>query len=242
MHRQTTLLKTIVTTMAVIGSTAAMTAPAANALTFIPLNNGDFETGDFTGWTADSINDGFAAVVEEGTMFSFFNSTGVTLNGNFAANIRSSGPAPIDSLGILTSDTFVIGEALRFSALTETLGGNTDPVNFEVRILDTNNQTLLSEIVQTNLVAVGTEPVDGVFSTHLLDTSDFAGQNVMLEFHQNTKTPGAGFFTLIDDVETSKVPEPGTVLGSLFLLGLGIAQLQKQQTRSIPFRSSSKRC
>ena len=71
--------------------------------------NGTFEIGDLTGWTASGINNGIAVVNQEETCFSFNNTQGLTFNGNFAANVRSSGPAPTNSIGILTSAPFVTG-------------------------------------------------------------------------------------------------------------------------------------
>jgi hypothetical protein len=186
---------------------------------FSRLPNGDFELGNLTGWTASGINDGGAVVVGEGDQYSFFNSTGVTLNGDYAANVRSSGPAPPTSMGILTSDPFIATDALRFSALTETDMGNSNPVLFEVRILDTNSQILLSQIVHANLLEAGPDPADAPFSTHILNTSAFRGQTVVVQFRQNTLTPGSGFFTLVDDVGIL-VPEPSTRLSVSILLAI----------------------
>src|SRR5262249_15086356 len=76
------------------------------------LMNGNFATGDLTGWTVDMENDGEAFVVQQGTT-SFSGIAAWTQlpfpdgPGTYAVNVRSSGPAPLDSIGILTSDPFV---------------------------------------------------------------------------------------------------------------------------------------
>lgn len=227
MSRQMERLKKCLTTAAFVCVATILPASKVDAM----ILNGDFETGDLTGWSQSGINSGLAFVAEEGTMFSVHNTTGLTLNGDFAANVRSSsGTAPTNSVGILTSDPFIIGDELSFLALSETFTGITDPVTLEFRILDLGFGVLFSQEVDTNLVAVGPNPTDGTFSTHVFDTSVFEGQEVMLQFRQNTNVAGNGFFTLIDDVETTtaRVPEPATVLGSLFALGLGVSQLRKK--------------
>ena len=82
-----------------------------------------------------------------------------------------------------------------------------DPITLEVRVLNGAGSVLLSQIVKTNIVTLnhvscpGGEARDGIFSTHIIDTSAFKGQAVRLEFRQHTNVPESGFFTLIDDVD-----------------------------------------
>jgi hypothetical protein len=84
-----------------------------------------------------------------------------------------------------------------------------DPVTLEVRVLDGAGSVLLSQIVTTNIVTLdddfcpGGEPRDGIFSAHIVDTTAHAGTAVRVEFRQHTNVPGAGFFTLIDDVDVN---------------------------------------
>src|SRR5262249_3577604 len=69
----------------------------------IPLN-GDFECGDLSGWTVDGVDNGVAQVIQEGTCWSFWNTQGIQLAGDFAAIVRSGPPsAATSSVGILTS-------------------------------------------------------------------------------------------------------------------------------------------
>src|SRR5689334_5905529 len=94
---------------------ATSTAFAQN----LPLMNGGFEAGTLTGWTAGGENGGVARIAREGSCFSYNNTEGLSLSGSFAAEVRSSGLAPVDSVGMLTSDPFVAGSSITFNALTE---------------------------------------------------------------------------------------------------------------------------
>lgn len=175
--------------------------------------NGNFETGDLTGWTASGINDGCAFVVEEGTCFSANNTLGIAMKGIFSANVRTCGSSPLNSIGILTSDPFIAGNTIRFIALSE----NDDdipapnPVTLDVLVLDDADAVLFFDIVDTNVVTLSRSNFDGTciigdirdgaFSTHIIDTSDFAGEVIRIQFRQSTNVAGSGFFTLIDEVE-----------------------------------------
>ena len=206
------------------------------------LANGGFETGDLAGWTAWGVNGGFAMIVEEGTCFSANNTRGLTLSGTFAAIVRSSGSAPTNSIGILTSDTFVAGPALAFSALSENDDAvpAADPVTLELRLLDSTDAILVSQVIETNIVTLSPgsfvdvdcllgQVHDGIFGTHFIDTSAFAGQAVRLEFRQHTNVPGKGFFTLIDDVEVVGAPQPPCSISGVPLFKQGASPWGGQQ-------------
>src|SRR5262245_18109600 len=106
----------------------------------VPLLNGDFETGDLTGWTTNGVNGGTATIVRKATCFSYNNTQGLTLSGEFALNVRSSPAAPTNSVGIATSDPFVAGSFVTFNSLSEADDGTktpffTVPATVEVRLL-----------------------------------------------------------------------------------------------------------
>jgi hypothetical protein len=183
----------------------------------LPLSNGDFESGTLAGWTISGENGGVARIVREGSCFSYNNTEGLSLSGTFAAEIRSSGRAPVDSVGVLTSDPFIAGSSVTFNALTEAEEGEeakfaiADPVTFEARLLDVSENVLYSQVFKPNITylyrsAAGEcsgEPRDASFSNHTIDTSSFAGQAVKLQFRQHTNVRQRGFFTLVDDVAVS---------------------------------------
>src|SRR5207248_4283327 len=108
-----------------------------------PLMNGNFEAGTLSGWTVDGQNGGLARIAREGSCFSYNNTEGLSLSGSFAAEIRSSGVAPVDSVGMLTSDPFVAGSSITFNAFTEAEEceqarfAERDPVTVEARLLAT---------------------------------------------------------------------------------------------------------
>lgn len=193
--------------------------------------NGDFESGDFTGWTGGGLNGGVAGIAQEGTCLSANNTLGLTFGGDYAAGLRSSGPAPISSVGILSSDPFIAGTSIAFSALSE----NDDqtpapnPVTLEVRVLDAADTLLLTQVVDHNIITLALsepncasgEPRNKEFSTHVIDTSAFEGQTIKVQFRQHTNVPGKGFLTFIDDVSTNGSNEPQEI--AYFALGDSIA-------------------
>jgi len=172
------------------------------------LPNGGFETGNLSGWTSGSINNGSVSVVTEGTCWSSFDTRGITMPGVYAANVRSSGPAPTDSVGILTSNSFVASKGVSFYALSERSSPlQANPVNFVVNILAVPSGNIIStQIVGTNLITIsqfcnaGPVGPNWIFSNHSIDTSAVFGQNIQIEFRQNTNISGLGFFTLVDRV------------------------------------------
>jgi hypothetical protein len=187
-----------------------------------PLANGNFESGTLSGWTATGINGGTAALVRQGSCFSYNNTEGLTLSGSYAANLRSSGVAPTDSVGILTSEAFIAGSSISFNALSEAEEGerasvSDNPVTFEARLIDASDNVLLAQIFKPNVATLYRssggectgEPRDASFSNHIMDTSTFRGQVVKLQFRQHTNVPKRGFFTLVDDVTIS--PDAPTI-------------------------------
>jgi hypothetical protein len=211
-----TMRKMTLLFMALIASTSLASAQT------IPMVNGDFESGTLIGWTPGGIDGGTATLVQEGTCFSHYNTQGITLSGSFAVNIRSSAAGATNSVGVLTSDTFVAGSSVTFNALSEAddaHAASENPVAFEARLLDTSDNILLSQVLKTNIVGLNDskescvgELRDAAFSNHSIDTSAFSGETVKLQFRQHTNIPEWGFFTLVDDVRISP-PNPTISLG-----------------------------
>ncbi|RMD98420.1 MAG: hypothetical protein D6812_13490 [Deltaproteobacteria bacterium] len=178
-----------------------------------PIPNGDFESGVLDPWTADGINGGFVQIVEEGTQWSANPTQNITFeNPVYAANVRSSGPAPTNSVGILTSPAFTVAfPAVTFIALSETTQNRPNPVTLTYRILNATDGSVLftSEPVATAVVNLdnAVDAPEG-WSHHCIDLTRFAGLSVQIEFQQHTNVAGQGYFTLIDDVNESPAPCP----------------------------------
>jgi hypothetical protein len=199
-----------------LGSGGREVAVASDTGNLVP--NGDFELGNLTWWTQSG--NGRVTTVPEGSCFSANDTTGIALHGNFAINVRSGVPGQPTEIGTVTSYSFPAGSAISFYALSENSDANPvpDPVMLEVRVLDETDTTLLAQQVTTNVVTLspncGSEPRDGNFSYHTIDTSAYLGQSVKVQFRQHTNTSGAGWFTLLDDVsviggEPIATPTPG---------------------------------
>ncbi len=171
-----------------------------------PLFDGDFESGFLQGWRSSGKNGGIGTLAPAGTCFSNNDTTGLRLHGNYAGLIRSDGQGRPQAEGRLTSLIFAAGDGIAFSALTETSDARPadNPVSFEVRLLDTFGQPLLTQGIRTSRVqlSVGCPSTmrNATFSRHFIDTRPFRGQNIKLQFAQHTRISGHGYFTLIDDI------------------------------------------
>ncbi|HMV67549.1 MAG TPA: hypothetical protein PKA64_11920, partial [Myxococcota bacterium] len=149
--------------------------------------NGTF--ADSSAWTSSGVNGGYASFVTQGTQFSSVETTtGIVFpSPQYARNVRSSGPAPTNSVGILTSDTFVLTKpTVQWKQISERTG-----VNIVFRLLDG---------ASAQLSTAGVTPSDGAWATQTFNASAWCGRTVRVEFRQNTLNAGSGWFTLIDDV------------------------------------------
>jgi len=181
----------------------------------ISLFNGSFETGDLSGWTASGQNRGFAEVVRSGSCFSSNNTRGISFHGNFAVRIRSNHPGDTNSAGILTSEPFTAGTAIRFLSLTENddMAKHPGAVVLVVSILNEAGKVLLARELKTTYVTLSPgnmmhgcysgEMRDAQFREHLFETPKMAGLTVRIRFRQHTAVQTKGFFTLIDDVQVA---------------------------------------
>lgn len=201
------------------GFGALLVALPMGAFAVQPLFNGDFEAGVFQGWTPGGTDGGIATVGAQGSCFSYDDTTGLSLNGNFAALLRSNAAGAKASTGTLTSDPFTAGSGISFALLSESADWirARRPVTLEVRLLDASGTLLVSHSLSGMSVVrlhagCPSEPRNGVFSGHYIDTTPFAGQEVQLQFSQHTNVGGAGFFTLVDDVTLYEASEVALVV------------------------------
>ena len=192
--------------MLFLASLCPLPASAGASLLF----DGDFESGTFQGWTPSGENGGFAQVVAKGSCFSANDTTAISFNGNptsnYAALLRSNAAGNTDSVGKLRSNSFTAGNGIIFSALSETLDGDPGhkPVNLVVKILDSQGNPVSDQPYNTAVIKLerGCPSVkrDAAFSRHFIDTHHLAGEEISIEFSQNTKNESLGYFTLIDNV------------------------------------------
>lgn len=148
----------------------------------------DFESGSLEEFVSDGVNGGQANVVVEGQMFSdISDTTGIDLLGNYAVNVRSGSPDNSSSVGAITSQLLIAGDRLMFRERSES-----NNVGIEVRILDESNNVLLTQPVFPTL---------DTFRLHTINTSAFAGQQVKIQFRQNTLEEGRAWYTLIDEIK-----------------------------------------
>ena len=210
------------------------------AVDFLP--NGDFEAGFLIGWTASEQRDGIADIVEQGNCFAEEDTTHIQLSGSYAAILSSGESARRSSVGILTSDSFNAGDGIMFTSLTGTRDGRKiiKPVEFEVRILNSNDDILTTHSYLTSVVRLHegcpSEPRDGRFFVHYIDTTRFLNQSIKIQFRQNTNTRKSRPFTLIDQVLLFPIGE-GPLFASKPVARAGISSTKRGDLRLDATRS-----
>jgi hypothetical protein len=174
------------------------------------IRNGNFATGDLTGWRMDAIQGGIVWVVHEGMVVSgLAGSDAIPYpDSKWAVAVRSSAPAPVSSIGVLTSDPFIpnaptltfkaLSEHERVAATLRILKPEADPVN-------TAQADILLE-VPVNNDSPGTgatasfQPQDVDISQFYNATDPTKGTPIKVQFRQHTAAAGAGYATFITDV------------------------------------------
>ena len=153
--------------------------------------NGDWESGPLSiGWAGTNFNGGVVTVVNQATQFSALGpTTGIVFpSPTHAVNLRSGGLAPVSSVAILTSTTFLVtNESIRWSQRSES-----------------SNVDLEARILQENWVSLEINPLPpsaGAFTQQQLDVADHCGETRRVQFRQHTTQSGSAWFTLLDDIE-----------------------------------------
>jgi hypothetical protein len=193
------------------------------------LPGGDFESGSFFGWQQTGVNSGYSLVVVEGSCYSDNDTTGITLNGNYSALIRSNSQGDPASSASITSEPFLVGSSVSFDALSEVAFGQSSvrPVTLTVSLVATDGVELMSVVlVQTNTVILNSGcpnlPRNGSFHGHLIDTHLFQGSEARIRFTQHTNRSGYGLFTLIDDVIVYEAGEVPILIGPTAVAGTSV--------------------
>lgn len=229
-------LITLTLTAAVMG-----TASAANLVV-----NGDFETGDFTGWTTSQAG-GSTLDVRSGT-----SQAGDTPTGDFYAFAGDQfGPSTnilvqtITLPGAIGSATLSLdfgynNQSGSFINALPDLVDHTGPANqnFRIDVLSagaaidsTGSGNVLFEIFRTNPGDPNPRSFSAFSQDISVDLAAFAGQDVQLRFAQtdNQSPFHVGFDNVVLDVNggTTVVPEPSSVLSLGFLLGAGFLRRRR---------------
>jgi hypothetical protein len=154
------------------------------------VNNGDFETGDLSGWTLN------------GSTETNWVDTGVQHGGDYAAALGEFGATATLSQSLAT----VAGQTYTVSFWLANLGGSEANINtvssFEV-LAGGNSLWLLSDKTATDYTA---------YLVHFIAT---AGSTELVFAARHDEN-----FWLLDDISVSAVPEPSTVLLLIAGLGL----------------------
>lgn len=198
----------------------------ANAALIEHVTNGDFETGDFTGWTTVNTGSGLWNI-NDGTLSTRFG-TQPAIGGSFDAVTTQRGAGFHNLYQEFTlSNSF---NSLLFSWSDRLQSGaNFSEPNQEFRVLIQDlTGALIHEVFSTNPGDPRTQVGPNIRSFDLTTIlSSYAGQGIRVSFQEQDNR---GFFSAtIDNVSfTSEVPEPSTLaILALGLIGLGTRRFKK---------------
>lgn len=195
--------------LAVIGLVTLLTAVAPPARADL-IQNGGFETGDFTDW-AVSGNVGIGGVPTYGFVGN------ATANGNYVA-VFNAGDQPANATLSQVISTVIGAEyslSFDYSSLTE--GGFQSITVSAIDAGGTTLNSLFGTATNTNSLGTSTFSFRADSTATTISIADFAGNNT----YSND-----GF---LDNISVSAVPEPFSL--SLFATGLaGITLLRRRKT------------
>ncbi len=193
------------------------------------LVNGNFATGDLTGWTSGGIKGGFVLLVQNGQAFPG-NSAADPISfpdgeKSWAADVRSNFEGTLDSVGILVSDLFIPNSpTLKFQ--THSQHAN---VEAQILLLKATADPIYPkpEDLLMQVAVVNTTPGEGSlysFEEQTVDLSSFynasnplRGTPMRLEIRQRTTQARKGWYTLFTNFDAGPslpMPElPGDLNG-----------------------------
>lgn len=205
------------------------------------ITNGDFETGDLTGWTIAGLGNSTCPTAPGDWNVSSTSSTGCTevsnpISGSYAAyNMLDGANAMEYRLSqIIDIDTGFSAATLDWmhDAIWST---GTSVREFTIDIYDVTGVNLLANLYSESYVGVGS--TNG-WQSHSIDISSslsiFQGQSVSLAFATHipatwTGPAGFGLDAISLEVETADVPEPSTLaIFALGMIGLASRRFKRQ--------------
>jgi hypothetical protein len=218
--------------------------PTAGAGTIQLVQNGSFETGDFTGWATEATAEPFVdwTVSAAGDGSGFFPATSPQA-GSYDAWNGFDGVGPmtfalyqdVSIPGTATSASLTWLDRLQWDyTITEDAS---QPRTHDVQILDPSNNSLLTTL---HSFSTGTALVvgDTGWQSHSVDVSAFIGQMVRLYFRETIPEsltgPGQAEFDAIsilanDPTVSDPVPEPAS--STLVALGLAVMSARRWRRR-----------
>ncbi|MEY2613474.1 MAG: hypothetical protein RL069_2286 [Planctomycetota bacterium] len=198
------------------------------------INNGSFETGDFTGWGVSDLSIPYfpLQVTTDGQSSFGFSSTAT--NGFYSAvhGFDGSGPGVIRLIqDVGTIDTLSNLLTFDYRAAWDMTYGATLSRTFTVSIYDSNTLNILAshELLKSD---AGTTNYDTGNILGAIDLRSFQGQSVGIsfDFYIPEVFTGPAFFQL-DNIQLTPVPEPTSM--AIFGLGaLGIVYRARRKNRS----------
>jgi len=182
------------------------------------VNNGDFETGDFTGWTAQ----GNVAVTSDADFRDFAGANGSFPTGRFAAQF-GNGDSP--ATGVISQQFATIaGQEYRIALEYGRLGFGSGPQSIQLSLTNASDNALLFQTTITD----GTGDVN---LATLLDSRTYqffaSGPATELTFRDVSVTTHSTDGVL-DNVIVTIVPEPGSF--ALLALGAGLTCCRRRRS------------
>jgi len=187
--------------MIVIAALALLAISAQVGTASAGLVNGDFETGDFTGWSVDTDNN-WAIVINSGTQHA----------GNYEAQLGTYGAA-----GTLSHDPFATTAGQEYLVTFWLANDSKDNTNVFQALWNGAVETL-NPVLNPTLASSYTEYQFRAIAADVSSTIAFSFLNDPSVFH-------------LDSVDVAPVPEPGTMLlFGAGLAGLGFFGRRRRHT------------
>jgi len=208
-------------TLAVALGLFAMAAPPASANL---ISNGDFETGNFSGWTVTPSN-GDVLVLTGADYQPCCGTTGTAaeLSNHFA----SFGPGNIAISGVTIGQTFNTnaGQTYNYSFNYGALGGGSEQLQFEI----------ITGLSTQILTAVANDDLDHVFQTMTgTFTASSSATIVFGDLGGLVDTQANNVDFILDNVSVTAVPEPSTwAMLLLGFAGLGFIGFRRQNKMAL---------
>tara|TARA_R110000744_G_scaffold20143_12_gene52948 strand:+ start:964 stop:1671 length:708 start_codon:yes stop_codon:yes gene_type:complete len=201
----------------------------ANAGLIEHISNGDFETGDFTGWNVVNTGSG-SWNINDGTFGTAFG-TNQSIGGLYDVVSTQAGPGFHNLYqDVLLSNSFD-SLILSWDDRIQSNAPFSDP-NQEWRVLiEDITGSLIYEVYSTDPGDTNPQVGPNLRSYDLTSTlSSYAGQNIRVSFEQQDNA--ANFSATLDNVSftsTVNVPEPSTLaIFALGIMGLASRRFKKQ--------------